>query len=42
MKTQFQTVYYIHIIEIPINKGANSSKLNISKIGNHPMVKFVS
>ena len=26
--------YYIHIVEIPTNKGANSCKLNISKIGN--------
>jgi len=23
-KTQFQTFYFIHIIEIPTNKGANS------------------
>ena len=26
--------FTIHIIEIPTNKGANSYKLNISKIGN--------
>ena len=25
----------MHIIEIPTNKGANSYKLNISKLGNH-------
>ena len=34
MKTQFQTFYYIHIIKIPTNKGSNSCKLKISKIGN--------
>jgi len=33
-KTQFQMFYYIHILEIPTNKGANSNKLNNSKIGN--------
>ena len=27
-------VYYIHIVEIPTNKRANSYKLHISKIGN--------
>jgi len=26
-KTQFQTFYYIHVIEIPTNKGANSLRL---------------
>ena len=26
--------YYIHIVEIPTNTGANSYKLNISKKGN--------
>jgi len=31
MKTDFFT---IHIVEILTNKGANSYKLNISKIGN--------
>jgi len=34
MKTQFQMFYSIHIEEIPTNKGANSYKLKISKIGN--------
>jgi len=32
--TQFQTFYYIYILEIPTNKGANSYKLKISKILN--------
>jgi len=27
-------IYYIHIVKIPTNKGANSYKLNISKRGN--------
>ena len=34
-KTQFQTVYYIPIVEIPTNKGANTYKLNFLKIENH-------
>jgi len=33
-KAQFKTFYYIHIIEIPTNKGAHSYKLKLSKIGN--------
>jgi len=32
----FKLFYYIHIVEIPTNKGANSYKLKISKIGNMP------
>ena len=27
-------VYYIHIVEIPTDKGASSYKLKLSKIGN--------
>ena len=34
MKTQFQTFYYLHIVEIPTIKRANSYKLKNSKIGN--------
>ena len=30
----FKHFYYIHIVEIPTNKGANSYKLKISKIVN--------
>jgi len=33
-KIQFQTFYYIHIIEIPTNKGVKSCKLKLSQIGN--------
>jgi len=33
-KHNFKQFYYIHIIEIPTNKGANSYKLRIWKIGN--------
>jgi len=29
----------MYIIELPTNKGANSYKLNISKIGNYMYVK---
>jgi len=29
-------VYYIHIVEIPTNKGANPYKLNISRMGKSP------
>ena len=32
--------YYIHIIEIPTNKGANSYKLNILKIGNYIVMEI--
>ena len=33
---QFQTcLLYIHIIQLPTNKGANYYKLKISKIGNY-------
>ena len=35
LRAQLKTVYYIHIIEIPTNKGANSYKLKISKIENY-------
>ena len=35
-KTQFQTFYYIHIIEIPTIKGANCYNFKLSKIGNYP------
>ena len=41
-KTQFQRFYRTHIEEIPTNKGANSYKLNISKIGNFNFRKFQS
>mgnify|MGYP000261198299 CR=1 FL=1 len=30
--------YYIHIVEIPTNKGANSHKLKISKIVNTEII----
>ena len=52
-KTQFKTCYYIYIIEIPTNKGANSYKLkisnkgansyklNISKLGNYLIVSSI-
>ena len=33
-KTQCQTLYYIHLIDIPTSKGDNSYKSRISKIGN--------
>ena len=33
-KQHFKLFYYIHIVEIPTNKGANSYKRRISKIGN--------
>jgi len=33
-KNNLQPFYNIHIIEIPTNKGENSYKLDISKIGN--------
>jgi len=33
-KHDFKLFYYIHIVEILTNKGANSYTLNISKIGN--------
>ena len=33
-KHDFKLFYYIHIVEILTNKGANSYKFNISKIGN--------
>jgi len=33
-KTQLQTFYYKQILEKPINKGANSNKLKLLKIGN--------
>jgi len=33
-KHNFKLFCYIHIVEIPANKGANSYKLKISKIGN--------
>ena len=32
--------YYIHIIEIPTNKGANSYKLKILKIGNYIVMEI--
>ena len=31
--------YYIHIIEIPTNKDANSYKLKISEIGNEKQIE---
>ena len=42
-KTQFQTFYNIQIKEILTNKGANSYKLKISKIGNteHQNTKYL-
>jgi len=33
-KQHFKLVYSIQFVEIPTNKGANSYKLNISKIWN--------
>ena len=33
----FQHCVYIHIIDIPINNGANSYKLKISKIWNYSL-----
>ena len=33
-KHNFKQFYYIHIVEIPTNKRANSYKLRIWKIGN--------
>jgi len=35
-ETQFQTVYCIHIIEIPTNKEANPNNLNFRTEGNYP------
>jgi len=34
-ETQLQAVYYIHSVEIPTNKGANSYTLKLSKTGIH-------
>ena len=33
-KHNFKLFYYIHSVEIPTSKGANSYKLKLSKIGN--------
>ena len=38
-KHNFKLFYCILIIEIPANKGANSYKLKISKIGNSRLRK---
>ena len=34
-KENLKLFYYIHIVEIPTNKGANSYKLKISRRGNN-------
>ena len=36
----FQHCVYIHIIDIPINNGANSNKLKISKILNYSLTLY--